>query len=196
MIILASNSELRKLIMESSGIPFRVETKEVDEREIENNHPTKTPEEVVEILALAKAQAVASDLPNDIVIAADTFGILPDGKRLHKTKSLEESLQLALQQSGQTIVVNTGVAIAYRGETITSRTTTRIKYSTFDEATVRLLFQKNEQARRRNAALGFFTDAPGFTLVEKIEGSYLGAMGLPMEIVRMNLRNIGSEIRL
>jgi len=191
MIILASNSELRKFIMESSGLPFRIETSDVDEREIEDSNPTKTPEEIVEILALAKAQAIAHHFPDDTIIAADTFGILPDGKRLHKTNSLEESIQLALQQSGQTIVVNTGVAIAHQGETMTSLTSTKIKYSPFDEATVRLLFQKNKQTQRRNAALGFFIDAPGFTLVEKVEGSYLGAMGLPMEAVRINLEKIG-----
>jgi septum formation protein len=191
MIILASNSELRKLIMESSGLPFRIETGDVDERAIEDSHPTKTPEEVVKILALAKAKVIAHHFPDDTVIAADTFGILPDGKRLHKTSSLEESIQLALRQSGQTIVVNTGIAIVHQGEITTDLTSTRIKYSAFDEATVRLLFQKNKQAKRRNAALGFFIDAPGFTLVEKVEGSYLGAMGLPMEIIRTNLEKIG-----
>jgi len=191
MIILGSNSQLRKMIMELSGLAFKTVSSNVDEREIEVNNPTKTPEEIVEILAAAKAKAIAKYFPNDAVITADTFGILPDGRRLHKTKTPEESIQLALQQSGQTVIVNTGVAVAHQGKIITNLTTTKIKYSTFDEATARLLFQKNEQARRRNAGLGFFTDAPGFTLVEKIEGSYLGAMGLPMDTIRASLEEIG-----
>jgi predicted house-cleaning NTP pyrophosphatase (Maf/HAM1 superfamily) len=138
-----------------------------------------------------KRRAVAHLSPNDTIVAADTFDNLPGGKRLHKTHSLEESIQLALQQSGKTVTVTTGVAVVHQGKAITNLTTTKIKYCTFDETTVRLLFQKNERIRRRNAALGFFIDAPGFTLVEKIEGSYLGAMGLPMEIVRANLEEIG-----
>jgi septum formation protein len=190
MIILGSSSELRKLILESSGLSFKIETREVDERKIEEDNPDKTAEEIVEMLALAKAQAVANDFPNDTIIAADTFGVLPSGERLHKTKSLEESIQLSMRQSGQTIVVNTGTAMIHQGKILTSITTTKIKYFSFDEATIRHLFQKNESARRRNAALGFFIDAPGFTLVEKIEGSYLGAMGLPMEVIRTHLAKI------
>ena len=83
--------------------------------------------------------------------------------------------------------VHTGLTVKYEDKTLTSLTTTKITYSTFDEATVRHLFSINENARRRNAALGFFIDDPGFTLVKNVEGSYLGAMGLPMEIVRKNL---------
>jgi septum formation protein len=191
MIILASNSELRKLIIQSSEFAFKVVTEEVDEREIEQRHPNKTAEEIVEILALAKAKVVAAIHPNDLVIAADTFAILPDGTRLHKTKSFEESIQLSMQQSGKTMKVNTGVAMMYKGEVLTDLVTTNIKYLAFDEATVRQLFEINQSAKRRNAALGFFTDAPGFTLVEKIEGSYLGALGLPMEIVRKNIEKLG-----
>lgn len=191
MIILASKSKLRKLIIESSGLPFKIATKEVDERAIEEQHPDKTAEEIVEVLAYAKAKAIADDFPDNLVIAADTFGVLPDGTRLHKTKSVEESIQLSLRQSGQTITVHTGTAIAYKGTILTTLTTTKVTYFTFNEATIRHLFTINESAKRRNAALGFFIDAPGFTLVEKIEGSYLGAMGLPMEVIRAQLNQIG-----
>src|SRR5687768_7130525 len=160
MIILASKSQLRKLIIEASGLPFEIATKDVDEREIEEQNPDKNAQEIVEMLASAKAQAVASDFKDRPVIAADTFGVLPDGTRLHKTKTLEESIQLSIRQSGQTIDVHTGTAIAYKDKIITNLTTTKITYFNFDEATIRHLFQINQAAKRRNAALGFFIDAP------------------------------------
>jgi len=191
MIILASKSQLRKLIIEASGLPYKVVTKEVDERSIEDANPTKTAEEIVEMLARTKANAVANNFVNNPVIAADTFAVLPDGTRLHKAKSLEESIKLSLRQSGKTITVNTGTAIAYKDKLMTSLTTTKITYLPFDEQTIRYLFQLNQSAQRRNAALGFFIDAPGFTLVERIDGSYLGAMGLPMEKVRQQLVELG-----
>lgn len=191
MIILASKSELRKLILESSGLPFTIATKDIDERKIEQQNPDKTAEQIVEMLALAKATAIANDFQNDLVIAADTFAVLSDGTRLHKANSTEESIQLAMRQSGETISINTGIAMVYKDQIVSNLVTTRIKYSPFDEATARQLFQKNQSTKRRNAALGFFIDAPGFTLVEKIEGSYLGAMGLPMEIIRQNIAELG-----
>lgn len=191
MIILASKSELRKLILESSGLPFTIATKDIDERNIEQQNPDKTAEQIVEMLALAKATAIANDFQNDLVIAADTFAVLSDGTRLHKTASTEESIRLAMRQSGETISINTGMAMVYKDQIVSNLVTTKIKYSPFDKATARQLFQKNQSTKRRNAALGFFIDAPGFTLVEKIEGSYLGAMGLPMEIIRQNIAELG-----
>lgn len=194
MIILASNSKLRKLIFESSGLPFEVKTKEVDERAIEDQNPDKNAAEIVEILAIAKAKAVADDNPGRFVVAADTFGVLSSGERLHKTKTLEDSIQLALKQSGQTITVHTGVAVVYQGKISTAKTQTKILYTNFDEGTVRRLFELKLSEDRRNSALGFFIDAPGFTLVESVEGSYLGAMGLPMEVVRKSLAEVGYKV--
>ena len=189
MIVLASNSQLRKMIMEASGIPFEVMTRDVDERHIERQNDSKEPHEIVQMLAEAKAGAVAADNPERIVIAADTFGVLPDGTRLHKGRDIEESIQMALAQSGKTVRVYTGLAVRYGDRVFTSLTTTHITYSLFDEATVRHLFNINDNTRR-HAALGFFVDAPGFTLVKNVEGSYLGAMGLPMEVVRTNLTEL------
>ena len=194
MLILASKSPLRRLIFESSGLPFEIRTKEVDERAIEAQNPNKDAAGIVEVLAMAKARAVADDNPNRFVVAADTFGVLNSGERLHKTETLEESICLALKQSGQVITVHTGVAVAYQGKISTAKTQTKIFYTDFDERTVRRLFTLKAPEERRHAALGFFVDAPGFTLVEKVEGSYLGALGLPMEKVRKILGTVGYQI--
>lgn len=189
MIILASKSQLRKQVLELAGLPFMVVSADIDERRVEEDNPTKTPEEIVELLAVTKAQHVAQDHPDDIVIAADTFGVLPDGERLHKTQSVEESIQLALRQSGKTTTVNTGVALCYAGKTYSYMTTTKVTYTDFDEETVRQLFSLTAGEDRRHASLGFFIDAPGFTLVKTIEGSYMGAMGLPLDVIRPHLKS-------
>ena len=192
MIILASNSKLRKIVMDSSGLPYTVAGADVDERGIEQSHADKTADEIVQILALAKAEAVAKEFPDAIVIAADTFGVLPDGTRIHKTNTNEESIQLAMKQSGQTVSVHTGTAVVYKGRGVTSLTTATITYVPFDEATVRRLFEHNAN-ERRHGGLGFFIDAPGFTLVEKIDGSFMAMMGLPMDILRGHFAALGYD---
>lgn len=189
MIILASNSWLRKTILEVSELQFEILVKEVDERTIEASHQDKTDEEVAVLISKAKSEAVANERQDDLVIAADTFAILPDGRRLHKPGSPEEAIELCLLQSGKTIHAVTGISMTYRGKTITNACTTLISYVNFDEKTITKLLE-GDDATIRNSGLGFFSDAPGFTLVEKFEGSYTGAMGLPMEIVRENIKQL------
>lgn len=187
MIILASGSWLRKTILEASELEFQVRTKEIDERAVEALHPKKSDADVAIILAIAKAHAVLEDHPGDLVISADTFAVLPNGERLHKPSSADEAIKLCLEQSGKTIQAVTGIAMVYGDKVITNTSTTKITYTDFDRATIEKLLIGND-VTIRNAGLGFFSDAPGFTLVKSFEGSYTGAMGLPMEIVRENIK--------
>jgi septum formation protein len=142
------------------------------------------------ILASAKAEDVLKDNPGDLVIAADTFAVMPSGERLHKPVSSEDAIELCLQQSGKKIYVITGLAMAYGNRLITNTSVTEIEYIEFDRATITKLLESDD-ATIRNSGLGFFIDAPGFTLVKSFNGSYTGAMGLPMEIVRENLTVLG-----
>lgn len=190
MIILASGSWLRKTIMQASEFVFEVETKDVDERRIEALYHENSHAEVVEMLARAKADVVGGDHPDDLVIGADTFVVLPDGERGHKPKTKAEAFEICLAQSGKKVTVYTGVAVSYQGKVAASTTSSTITYSKFDKRQLELLFQ-NDDPTIRNAGLGFFMDAPGFTLVEAFEGSYTGAMGLPMDVVRQLMREVG-----
>ena len=192
MIVLASGSWLRKTILESSKLTFTVKTADVDERSLEAQHPDASVEELAIILARAKAEAVQLENSDSLVIAADTFAVLPDGTWLHKPASHEEAIELSLKQSGQTVRAVTGLAMSYRGEVITNVTTTSITYVDFDRGTIEKLLDGNDPTIR-NSGLGFFIDAPGFTLVKEFNGSYTGAMGLPMELVRENMQKLGYQ---
>lgn len=189
MIVLASNSWLRKTIMEASGLKFATDSVDLDERALEQKNQDKTDEEIAIILASAKAELVQYKHPDAVVIAADTFALLPSGERLHKPATPEEAVELCLLQSGKTIKAVTGMAMAYKGRVLANTTVTDITYTTFDRPTVEHLLE-GDDATIRNSGLGFFSDAPGFTLVESFNGSYTGAMGLPMEIVRQNLKRL------
>ena len=68
MLILASSSPRRKELLQGLGLPFVVEVKTVKE-----DVPADTePAAVVEMLALRKAQAVAANHKNGLIIGADT----------------------------------------------------------------------------------------------------------------------------
>lgn len=187
MIVLASGSWLRKSILESSKLPFTVKAADIDERALEVEHPNLAVDELAIVLARAKAEAVQKENPDDLIIAADTFAVLPDGTWLHKPTSHEEAIELSLRQSGQTVRAITGLAMSYRGKIATGFTATSITYTDFDRDTITRLLDGNDPTIR-NSGLGFFIDAPGFTLVKEFNGSYTGAMGLPMELVRENIQ--------
>lgn len=108
---------------------------------------------------------------------------------MHKPTSEEEAILMCLAQSGRTVQVITGLCMMYKDVSLQDTSVTNITYTNFDRPTIVTLL-KNDDAAIRNAALGFFQDAPGFSLVEKFEGSYTGAMGLPMEMVWHNLKKL------
>lgn len=184
-IILASKSWLRGQILDKSEFDYQVVESRVDERSLEAELNEKTPEEITIVIAEAKALAVEAGI-GDIVIGADTVAYEKDSKKVyHKAGSLDEAEELCMRQSGAVVVVITGFAIARQGR-IEHRgySRTEVRYSRFSKEALRKLFTKDGRMLERNAALGFFIDAPGFTLVEHFEGSYTGAMGLPMEQIR------------
>jgi septum formation protein len=156
---------------------------EVDERKIEAENNDKTDTEISKLIALAKARTVANKYPDDIVIGADTFAVMPDGRRMSKPSNNDEAIKQSIAQSGKTIKVFTGVAIIYAGQEYVDSSYTEVSYIEFSKDLIRKLTM-GDDGTVRNAGLGFFDDAPGFSLVKSFSGSYTGAMGLPMEIVR------------
>ncbi len=77
-------------------MPFITDGTELDERALERKHQDKSDEEISILLARAKANLVYHKYPDELVVAADTFALLPSGERLHKSSSPEEAVELCL----------------------------------------------------------------------------------------------------
>ena len=161
MLILATKSSTKRSLMDRSGLEYIAMPADVDERSIENAHPSLNAKETVILLARAKA------------------------------KNYRRNNEDVFNQSGQTVTIYTGICVAHRSKFHTDTTETKITYTNFDRTTLEKIWARVTDPARRNAALGFHVDAPGFTLVERIEGSYLGALGLPLDKVRVLLHQVG-----
>jgi septum formation protein len=183
----------REKIIESTSLNYMTASADVNERTIEKNNSAKSNTELAIILAVAKAEKISKKFRNDLIIAADTFAVLQDGKILHKPKDKKEAISLCMAQSGATIEVITGLCMIYKSKMLKDYSKTKITYTKFQESTIVELL-KGDDATIRNSGLGFFSDAPGFTLVKSFRGSYTGAMGLPMEIVRKNIVKLGYDL--
>ena len=180
---MASGSYKRKQIMERSGIPFKVEIPDIDE-DIFNDFPVV--ERVVEV-ARAKAINIAERFPQDVIISADSLAQDSQKQLQYKPRDFEEGLRLAMLSSGATVTGYTGVCLIHpEFREATEVAVTEIKFIDFTEEEVKKLV--DDKFLQRAGALGVSEETAGYTLVESISGSYTGAFGLPMEIVRKYLK--------
>lgn len=184
-IILASSSFLRNFILEKSQLTFRKEPSDIDES-VYDDQPIA---DRVVSLARAKCKVVAKKFPNDLIISCDTLTTDAFGHVSQKPKPDEDLFERAMQLSGKTIEVYTGYCF-YNGDKksyTTELARATITYQKFSKEELHRLAEV-DNPNIRGGGLGIFFDAPGFTLIEHIEGSYSGAFGLPMEFVYRDLR--------
>ena len=186
-LYLASGSFLRKFIMEQSKLPHEIIAADIDESVFDH---LSVDERVVK-LAEEKCKKVSKTHTDSIVIAADTLTADSDGKVYTKLTGSDDPFQAALALSGKTIQVFTGCAMYTPDHGLSSvLATATITYQSFSAANLRRL-TADDNPNIRSGALGMFYDAPGFTLIEHLEGSYTGAFGLPMEFVYQQLESLG-----
>lgn len=182
-VILASGSFLKNFIMEKSKIPYEVVEADIDES-IYDERPVG---ERVRMLAQAKCQKIALQHADATVIAADTLTCDMQGHVFSKPDPESDPFQAALALSGRTIGVYTGCCVIKPGgEAVSTTAYAEISYQSFTERRLRVLAE-GDNPNIRSGALGVFFDAPGFTLIKSINGSYSGAFGLPMEFVYAQL---------
>jgi septum formation protein len=105
-LILASTSVYRRQLLERLRIPFVVLSPEVDESALAG----ESPEQLARRLALAKAQAVATQHPESVVIGSDQVADLA-GEALGKPHTHERAVAQLQRMRGHTVIFQTGVAV-------------------------------------------------------------------------------------
>src|SRR5437773_1513696 len=84
-LVLASQSAVRRSLLEASGIPIEVTAADIDERAIESEAPGQAPDQVASLLAREKARKVAAARPDRLIVGADQTLSLA-GRRFSKPK--------------------------------------------------------------------------------------------------------------
>ncbi len=185
-IILASGSFLKNFIMDKTNLVYEVIPADIDELVFDY---LPVGERVV-ALARKKCEVVAKASAEDvIVIAADTLTTSEDGTVFTKPIPGSDPLVAAMQLSGKKIDVYTGCCIYKNGEYISHLSTATITYQNFTLDRLKLL-TGGDNPQVRSGALGVFMDAPGFTLIERVEGDYTGMSGLPTGFLYKQLDSV------
>jgi len=179
-IILATTSPYRREVFGYLGIDFEVERSNVDESQVERNNPEK----LVKTLSRLKAEAVAKNHPDAIVIGMDSVTYF-NGQIFEKPKSREEAFQRLKAFSGNNHQFYTGIYII---NPILNKAVSRVVKTE--------VFMRNLSEKEINAYLNedsnFNTYALGYdpikhisaSFIQRIKGSYYNLLGgIPLEAI-------------
>jgi septum formation protein len=170
-LVLASRSPQRRAILEQLGIEFEVRVPDVEELE---HGP---PNEVAIENAYRKANAIAADAPDAVVLGVDT--VVSIGTRLYgKPESPEKARATLSALAGRRHVVTSGVCVIdpERGPR-TAAARTVVEFRAADE---RLIGWYVAGGEWRERAGGYAIQGRGAALVARIEGDYSNVVGLPV----------------
>lgn len=181
-LVLASNSPRRARIFEQIGLEFEVIPSDIPEV-IPQGH---APEAAVIGLARQKANQVAQNVKNRIVVGADTIVVL-NSKILGKPSSLSEAQAMLCSLSGQTHTVYTGIAImdADSLEIATDCESTRVTFRELNGSEIDLYLNLDNPIDKAGA---YGIQDRSALFVEGINGCYYNVVGMPLSCFYSKLK--------
>jgi septum formation protein len=189
-LILASASPRRRDLLAACGIPFEIVPSMIDE------HPLRDEQAAAYVrrLALAKAESVAQHHTEAVVLGADTT-VTIDGLILAKPQSLDDARQMLHRLCGREHEILTGVAVVagkmagrVADRSAQAMVASRVLMRHFTAATIEWYIATGEPVDKAGA---YAVQGLGGALVERVEGSYTNAVGLPLAETLALLRRFG-----
>jgi septum formation protein len=178
-LILASASPRRRQLLAACRIPFEIIPSTIDEQPI----PDELAAAYVQRLALAKAESVAQRRPDAMVLGADTT-VTIDGLILGKPQDLDDARQMLNRLCGREHEILTGVAVVAGRMAVPvgdrcaqAMVSSRVLMRHFTAATIEWYIATGEPLDKAGA---YAVQGLGGALVERLQGSYTNAVGLPL----------------
>ena len=189
-LILASTSPRRREILALLGLPFEVIPPSFDELAL----PNRPVEDEVLAFALGKAESVARDNPESIVIGSDTM-ILLNTKKIGKPGGIADAKQILSALSGKTHRILTSVAIfdGLGGSGLRIVNDVSVLMRDYSDKEIEHYLSCSESLDKAGA---YSIQGEGRALIESIHGDYLTAVGLPLKPIADYLRSRGISFSL
>lgn len=190
-LVLASKSQGRKHMFDGLGIDYEICTSDVDESKAKAG--ITDPTELAIRLAELKAEAVAKNYDDAIVVGGDTVGDF-EGQLIGKAKDREHARQMLKEMSGKThkfisafCIINTKT-----GEKRTGSGEIEMFFRELSDREINRFIQTDLPMQvcggydvRHNISQLF---------IEKVSGSYNSLIGLPMELIIPILKEMDLDI--
>ena len=190
-LILASTSPARTRLLTDAGINFETVAPGVDEDLVVNQMQPSTAQEMTELLARYKAQAVADRFQSSLVLGCDS-ALEFEGEILGKPHEPSVAVNRWLKLSGKSGVLHSGQHLidTTTGEGLSAVSSTVVHFSTLTEAQIRRYVDTGEPL---NVAGAFTIDGLGGAFIERIEGDYHTVVGLSLRSLRELTAQLGHE---
>lgn len=188
-LVLGSTSRYRRELLQRLGLPFDVVGPHVDE----TPQPNEAPAALAQRLALAKAQAVAAQRPDAIVIGSDQVADL-HGQPLGKPGTHERAVAQLRQMSGQTVLFQTAVAVvcAATGLAACELAVVRVVFRDLTDAEIERYLRAEQPYDCAGSAK---SEGLGITLLDHIDNDDPTALiGLPLIRTARLLRQAGLQL--
>ena len=190
-IILASQSKVRKEILDKNNIKCVVEPSNVDEEPVKESllKEQVSSEIISKNLAELKANKVSMKKNDEIVLGADSVIDL-EGELISKPENREEAMEILRKLNGKSHFLISSVCISKNGSMIwhyTDKAKLTMKNFTEDEL-------KNYLSKISDAALYAYNvyqiEGEGRSLFASIEGDEDTIMGLPVKKIKEYLSSL------
>ncbi|MDE0300151.1 MAG: Maf family protein [Candidatus Poribacteria bacterium] len=180
-IILASESPRRADLLKQIGLEFHACPSGI----IETHSARTSPAEVVEELARMKAQSVAQNLKQGLIIGADTTVVI-NREIVGKPKNNRHAVEILRRLSGIRHHVITGVTLLDidRKQEIVWSESTLVHFRRLRESEI-LDYVESHEVLDKAGGYGIQDSAAAF--VSRIEGCYFNVVGLPLARLVDNL---------
>lgn len=175
--ILASQSPRRRDLLSLCGYPFRVMAADVDEATIDHPNPAENSLQTAQL----KAQAVVDRVPltnseRVIVVAADTTVAL-DSHMLGKPADVGEATRMLQVLKGRDHQVHTGMVVVNlnTGKEVTAVHSATVTMRPYADDEIERYVNSGDPMDKAGA---YAIQHPQFRPVTRLDGCYLGVMGL------------------
>lgn len=184
--ILASTSPYRQALLAKLALPFTTQAPDVDETPL----PGESAAELVVRLSQLKAQAVALNHPDSLVIGSDQVCVL-NGRIVGKPLTRENAIAQLTQASGSAVTFYTGLCL-YIPQTKAYRTVCEpfiVHFRTLSKREIEAYVDKEQPLY---CAGSFKSEGLGIALFERLEGLDPNTLvGLPLIALNGLLREAG-----
>jgi len=187
IFVLASASPARRRLLQNAGIEPVVCQSDFDESQIQLSDPV----ELVQTLALHKAQTVVGQFNDALVLGCDS--VLSVRGEIHgKPANSEEAIARWKQMRGTVGDLYTGHALidVSQDKTLVRCGITRVYFADISDACIAAYVATGEPLK---CAGCFALEGRGGLFVEKLEGCHSNVIGLSLPLLRQMLNELGYE---
>lgn len=187
-IILASASPRRKDLLEKIGLKFKIVKSDCKET-IDMN---LNPHSLAQKLSLEKARIVAKKYKSAIIIAADTLVIL-DNRIIGKPKDKKDARETLKLLSNRVHSIITGFTIidSSSGKSVSKSEETKVFMKKITDREIDSYIKTGEPFGKAGS---YAIQEKGSMFIEKIEGDFFNAVGLPIYSLIKALKNFGVSV--